>query len=47
MQPAGAHRLEKEFKNIKVHIVKKAGHQMIFDNPEEVSRIMKQACDMS
>lgn len=37
MKPAGAHRLAQEFKNMKVHKVSNAGHQMLFDNPAGVS----------
>jgi pimeloyl-ACP methyl ester carboxylesterase len=37
MRPAGAHRLAQEFKNIRVHEVENAGHQMLFDNPRRVS----------
>lgn len=37
MQPEGAERLANEFKNIKVHMIESAGHQMMFDNPVLVS----------
>ena len=41
MKPAGAYRLRKDFENIKVQIVPDAGHQMLFDNPAEVSEKVK------
>ena len=33
MRPAGAVRLAKDYENIQVHEVEKAGHQMLFENP--------------
>ena len=41
MQSDGARRLAREFKNIKVHTIESAGHQLLFDNPSQVSSIMK------
>ena len=37
LQPKGALRLEARFKNIKVHTVKDAGHQLTFDDSEHIS----------
>ncbi len=38
MSKDGAARLEKDFKNIDVHVIESAGHQMIFDNPLDVTK---------
>ena len=43
MQPTGAYRLSRQFKNIKVHNVEDAGHQLLFDNPSKVSTIILDA----
>lgn len=34
-------RLSEKFKNIRVNLISKAGHQLTFDNPEEVSVLIK------
>ena len=42
MQPDGANRLSKDFKNMNVHQVKNSGHQLLFDNPIGVCKIIKE-----
>ena len=37
MNQDGAKRLVNEFDNINHHIIKNAGHQLIFDNPKDVT----------
>lgn len=41
MNQEGAHRLKEQFKNVKVHTVENAGHQLIFDNPPQVAATIK------
>lgn len=41
MNLKGPNRLSETFKNITTHIIPKAGHQMTFDNPREVSDRIK------
>ena len=41
MKPAGAKRLEKDYKTVKVHQINGAGHQLLFDDPERVATIMR------
>ena len=36
MDSEGARRMCKEFKNVSMNTVNNAGHQLIFDNPDEV-----------
>ena len=40
MEPYGAFRLRKVFQNMSVHFIKKAGHQLIFENPKDIVQIM-------
>ena len=41
MSKDGATRLAKDFNNIEMHIIDNAGHQLIFDNPVDVTRMIK------
>lgn len=38
MSKDGAARLVKDFTNIEMHVIDSCGHQMIFDNPVDVTR---------
>ena len=42
MSIKGATRLSQKYKNITLNIIKKAGHQLIFDNPQDVAAKMKE-----
>ena len=43
MDRTGAIRLHKDFENVACELVDNAGHQMIFDNPDEVvAKILKE-----
>lgn len=41
MSKDGAARLVKDFKNMEMHIIDSAGHQLIFDNPVDVTRTIR------
>lgn len=42
MQTDGAYRLEKENKQqINVHVIPNSGHQLLFDNPIELTQKIK------
>ena len=42
MSIKGATRLSQKYKNITLNIIKKAGHQLIFDNPQDIAAKMKE-----
>jgi pimeloyl-ACP methyl ester carboxylesterase len=41
LQQQGAYRLSESFDNIKVHVIKKASHEIMIDNPVQVCEIIK------
>jgi hypothetical protein len=42
MNRDGAERLVKDYKNMRLHFISDAGHQLIFDNPAEVTQKIRQ-----
>ena len=42
MNKEGAERLVKDYNNMRIHEINDAGHQMIFDNPAEVTRKIRE-----
>jgi pimeloyl-ACP methyl ester carboxylesterase len=38
MDQQGAHQLAMHLDNVQVDFIENAGHQLIFDNPQDVSR---------
>jgi pimeloyl-ACP methyl ester carboxylesterase len=42
MSKDGAERLVKDYNNMRLHKINDAGHQLIFDNPEEVTQKIRE-----
>jgi len=45
MSRDGAERLVKDYNNMRLHFITDAGHQLIFDNPEEVTKKIREVAN--